>query len=305
MRKFVLLVLVVVFGGSSVAWATPYSSAVLSDSPVAYWRMGDTGNVIVDEVSSRTGSLSSGNTTGASGAIVGDSDTAISSGPGGGTISVAYDAALDSPTFTIELWAKFGSYCSDGSGNGNHCEVAGTYSLNIGPVDTLPQMTHHFAIWHGVTSGVGGILGPPVEHDRWYHLVGSYDGSLQSFYVDGVLVGSQTVTFNLQSQSFRLFGGGNKSMENGTIDEVAYYNYALPSSRVGTHYQLGTGAVPEPQHRTALRDWTHRALHADDGGFCDAQAGAVGVAGGVCVEFGGFSRSYRMDDCVRWQRAFL
>ena len=245
----VAVFLLVVFT-SGVAIATPYSSTVLSDSPVAYWRMGDTSGPIVDEVSGRTGTLSGGNTTGVPGAIFGDPDTAISSGPSGGTISVPFNAAMNSQTFTIELWAKFGSTCSGGTGSGNHCEVAGAYSLNIGPIDTLPQMTHSFTIWHGVTSGNQQIQGPTVEYDRWYHLVGSYDGSVQDFYVDGTLVGSNSVEFTLQSQAFRLFGGGNKSMENGTIDEVAYYNYALAADRVENHYLTGIGVIPEPS--TAL-----------------------------------------------------
>jgi hypothetical protein len=252
MRKLALLVLLVMVfcGWSSGASATPYSTTVLSDNPVAYWRMGETSGPIVDEVSGRQGTLSGGNTTGVAGAIVGDPDTAISSGPSGGTISVPYDIAMNSPTFSIELWAKFGSRCSDGTGTGNHCEVAGTYSLNIGPIDTLPQMTHSFTIWHGVTSGNGHIVGPTVEYDRWYHLVGSYNGSVQSFYVDGVLVGSNAVEFTFQNQDFRLYGGGYKVMENGTIDEVAYYNYALGADRVENHYLTGIGVIPEPN--TAL-----------------------------------------------------
>ena len=244
-----------------------YPDEILADSPVAYWRMGEPSGPIVDEVSGRQGTLSGGNTTGVAGAIVGHPDTAIGSGGGGGTISVPYDVAMNSPVFSIELWAKFGSNCTDGRENGNHCEVAGTYSLNIGPVDTLPQMTHSFTIWHGVTSGNGQILGPTVEYDRWYHLVGSYDGSVQDFYVDGVLVGSNAIEFTFQNQDFRLFGGGNKAMENGTIDEVAYYDYALPADRVLAHYQVGSGipTCPAPGSFTA----STASLAASQDNYCE------------------------------------
>jgi hypothetical protein len=250
----VALVVVVVSGWSSGASATPYSTTVLSDSPVAYWRMGETSGPIVDEVSGRQGTLSGGNTTGVAGAIVGDPDTAIRSGPSGGTISVPYDIAMNSPTFSIELWVKFDSICSDGTGSGNHCNIAGPTSSSshgyaFGPFDTQPAMTHGFVVDHpGVSNG---LFGPTVALNEWYHLVGSFDGSTQSFFVDGVLVGAQTAEFTPNPSSpFELFGSSNKAMENGTIDEVAYYNYALGADRVENHYQTGIGVVPEPN--TAL-----------------------------------------------------
>ena len=256
MRKSVVLVValvVVLSGWSSGAGATPYSTTVLSDSPVAYWRMGETSGPIVDEVSGRQGTLSGGNTTGVAGAIVGDPDTAISSGPGGGTISVPYDIAMNSPTFSIELWAKFGSTCSDGTGNGNHCNIAGprgtsSTGYQFGPGDTVPLMTHASVI--GGSGTQYALLGPLVVLNEWHHLVGSFDGSTHSFFVNGTLVGSQLATHTPAGAPFELFGSLNKVMENGTIDEVAYYNYALGADRVENHYQTGIGVVPEPN--TAL-----------------------------------------------------
>jgi hypothetical protein len=259
MRKSVVLVValvVVLSGWSSGAGATPYSTTVLSDSPVAYWRMGETSGPIVDEVSGRQGTLSGGNTTGVAGAIVGDPDTAISSGPGGGTISVPYDIAMNSPTFSIELWAKFGSICSDGRGNGNHCNAAGprgSSAYGIGPYDQFPvgTMKHTFFLKASPSSLDVVIHGPVVALNQWDHLVGSFDGSTQRFYVNGVLAGAQTANFAPeQSTAFELFGSSYKVMENGTIDEVAYYNYALGADRVENHYQTGIGVVPEPN--TAL-----------------------------------------------------
>jgi hypothetical protein len=51
MGKLALLLGLVVLAWSSGASATSYASAVLSDNPVVYWRMGETSGPIVDEVS--------------------------------------------------------------------------------------------------------------------------------------------------------------------------------------------------------------------------------------------------------------
>src|SRR4051812_32689998 len=74
------------------ASATPtYRDTVMADSPQAYWRLGDSGGSAADETGhGNTGTFaSSGVTTGASGAIAGDSDTAVTLNGSSGDATVA------------------------------------------------------------------------------------------------------------------------------------------------------------------------------------------------------------------------
>ena len=241
------------------ATATPYSDAVLLDNPVAYWRLGETAGPIVDEVSGRTGSLSAGNATGAAGAIVGDADTAVASGGSGGTIVVNDRTGMFSPTFSIETWVKYGSNCTDGTGSGNHCNIAGPRGQSgvyrgygFGTLDTGATMTHLFYLnAEGSTPLQPGVTGPLVTLDQWYHVIGTYDGDTMRLYVDGLLADSRLADYVPDDANpFELFGSGYKVAENTTLDEVAYYDYALGANRVENHYLTGTAVIPEPS--TAL-----------------------------------------------------
>src|SRR5207249_1242776 len=63
--------------GSGGIGGSGYSDTILVDGPVAYWRLGESG-VAADLVGSNTGSLVGGVTTGVTGALGGDSNTAMS-----------------------------------------------------------------------------------------------------------------------------------------------------------------------------------------------------------------------------------
>ena len=62
--------------------AASYSSTVLADAPVAYWRLGESaGTAMVDSTANaNSGTYQGGYTLGQPGAIAGDSDTAVTFG---------------------------------------------------------------------------------------------------------------------------------------------------------------------------------------------------------------------------------
>jgi hypothetical protein len=227
-----------------------YTDTVLSDAPVAYWRLNETTGPFIDEIGGRVGTQVQGSiTTGEPGAIVGDPDTAIRSGASGGTISVPYDPAMNALTFTLETWVKYGSNCTDGNVGGNHCNIAGSTATSLILFGTAsgPAMPHLFVVRNSTSSPTNQctLLGTDVILGETYHVVGTYDGTTGSLYVNGQLEDAQSpCDFASQATAFELFGSGGKRAENVTLDEVAYYDYALPADRVLAHYQLGTNSVP-------------------------------------------------------------
>lgn len=90
---------------------------------------------------------------------------------------------------------------------------------------------------------------PWAERGRWYHLVGTYDGSNASYYVDGMLESNET--FESNAQLFddddtvlaigKMLGGRinwSDSYLHGLIDEVRIYNYGLRSNEVAYLYDI-------------------------------------------------------------------
>jgi hypothetical protein len=94
-----------------------------------------------------------------------------------------------------------------------------------------------------------------LEHDRWYHLAGTYDGSVAQLYVNGVLENTVPKTgpvlastagplFIGRDQGEDGFGGGE--FFNGLIDEVEIYNRALTAEEIQAIYDVGSAGKCKP-----------------------------------------------------------
>jgi len=82
--------------------------------------------------------------------------------------------------------------------------------------------------------------------------VGTYDGAIKRFYVDGVEVGSNTSVFGPNDQSVLRIGGGASESATGNyffqgnVDEAAVYDKVLTPEQILTHYALGARPTAEP-----------------------------------------------------------
>lgn len=77
-----------------------------------------------------------------------------------------------------------------------------------------------------------------------HHIVGTYDGSTISLYVDGNLIESKSTSItNIANNAKPVFigkhtwGGSSSTRIDGIIDEVKIYNYGLTASQVDANYQ--------------------------------------------------------------------
>lgn len=80
-----------------------------------------------------------------------------------------------------------------------------------------------------------------LEPDKWYHLVGTYDGSAVKIYVNGKLEATEKYSGLLRADRApihlgggKLFGTdwGNQFTVNGTIDEVLIWDRALSADEI-------------------------------------------------------------------------
>ena len=82
--------------------------------------------------------------------------------------------------------------------------------------------------------------------NRWNHIVGIYDGSNVTIYVNGSSIGTTTHSGNvsLSSSDVLLFGlnaSNNTDGLNGILDDVAYWNDALSAAEIAALYNSGAG----------------------------------------------------------------
>lgn len=101
---------------------------------------------------------------------------------------------------------------------------------------------------HVLTGTLGtGLYGGTMSLNTWSHLVGTYDGSNSSLYVNGILVASAMTSGDITTDANPLLigvrqmqsAGTGQSHFKGLIDEAAVYNRALSATEVANRYLRG------------------------------------------------------------------
>lgn len=235
--------------------AVTYPGEVLADGPLAYWRLDDTsGTTAVDSSGNGNDGTYYGDfTLGQSGAIASDpSDTGVylneSGGQtgwvgAGGSFAVTSEFTNQSP-FTIEAWIK--PAVIDANYRGVMSNEAAVDAGKDGYVIYLGGFTSNgvgigFDRWGGAVSTPVQDAGAVSAGSAWWYVVGTYDGTNQTIYVNGVQVATATSAVELPSFGCTFAIGathcGTVSFYQGVIDEVAVYGTALSQARIQAHYQ--------------------------------------------------------------------
>lgn len=111
-----------------------------------------------------------------------------------------------------------------------------------------------FALWRFDLWGANGLyfyikgkspaLAVPSAQftaDRWYHIVGTWDGAIAKIYKDKILVAQSTPSGTQLATTYDLYIGRNSdgtapAYFTGIIDEIAIYNRALTATEVLDRY---------------------------------------------------------------------
>jgi len=229
-----------------------YAALVLADGPAAYWRLNETsGTTLADSVGGFNGIyVPAGVDLGIEGPFGIAPDTAVRFKQTGLAASVPYTPLLN-PTgaFSVEFWAK-----PDQSGNIGRA-IIGTQNRNTGRAGYAIYQGFNGAFWEAhlgtgetvmflpnATTPAPFAPTPPVA-GRWDHVVMTWNGSnFAGLYVNGRLEGMDTSGRphrNNLSQPLEIgsrFDGTTPYF--GTIDEVAFYNYALTAEQIENHFSI-------------------------------------------------------------------
>jgi len=216
-----------------------YSALVLSDNPIAYWRMDTTSGTTVRDYSTNAnnGVLAGTYTLNVIGALTADSNPAVTfSTPGGRSEASAIAAYNVGDVFSLECWVK---RTRTAVAIGEVMVVQNgfdSWALLFGANDTLN-------VTQGGEAGVYSST-TTITDTNWHHVVTTKDGPYAFFYIDGVDAGPLIINppfpiFNNAFSGIIEIGSGAAGTDEwlfGSIDEVAIYNYALNPSQVVAHY---------------------------------------------------------------------
>ena len=213
-----------------------YSAAVLADSPIIYWRLGDTsGTTAVDSSgNSHDGTYTGSPVMSVAGALVGDADTCVTFDGTNDKVDITYGAFMDATNITVEAWIKTTATGLRAIWDRDKSLRVWQMLLNSGNL----QFTKIGGTGGNVTAATTGLS---LNDGNWHHLVATYDGTNIKLYVDGALA-QTTAAGALSTAAAAMSVGVNNTSTarfNGQIDEAAYYGTALSAARILVHYQSG------------------------------------------------------------------
>ena len=222
--------------------AADYRAAVLADNPVSYWRLNDTsGSTAVDEENHNSGQIS-GATLGEPGPFAGSGSMRFE---GNGDVNLGTDPSLRPPSnWTVEAW--FRASASDTANcvntyHGNGCEfyAVHAFGLHFG----LDPQGHVFGAFDSTsTQGYGVESAGTYGDDTWHQIVLVRATSQLTLYIDGSEVATTAVaeptTFYCCEDIATIANDDacRCAPLTGWESEVAFYNYALPVTRIAAHW---------------------------------------------------------------------
>jgi PKD repeat protein len=241
----------------------PYGPKVAGDGPNNYWRLGEnSGNSTADWIGANLGSVKSGVTLGAGGALLDDANKAAAfDGTSSGYISTGPNRpGLD--TFTVECWFK-----STTSRGGKIIGFGGSTTANSSStaIDRHIYMRNDGRLAFGTyfSNAQRVVTSPDSYNDGdWHQVAGIVGSNGMELFVDGALVtnrldakGGRSYSGNWRIGGDSLSGWPNRPTSDyfaGTIDEASVYPNALSAARILAHYNAATQPLPNDPPKAAF-----------------------------------------------------
>lgn len=210
-----------------------YSSTVLADSPLAYWRLGDAALSATAADSSVSGTHNATGhapyTLGSTALLSGDPGTSVLLAGAGYFTDSTVIASPGTGDFAVEFWMK----STDAGSNFAFCSDT--------VVDAFGMHGGKLSWFHGSYQDGSITINDGASH----HCVITRQSGTVTFYVDGNVdtsfSSSVSVDFCTGPSCYLGVYGGSLFFWNGNLQELALYGAALSSGRVTAHHAAGIG----------------------------------------------------------------
>jgi hypothetical protein len=232
-----------------------YSSEVLADTPIGYWRLGDASGTTMTDSSgnSRNGTYANSPTLGTTGLLTSDSDTAVTfASASSQSASVPDDNSLDNLTaITVEAWIKPSTVSGTPLIVNRDTSTVRSFQfrLNAGKLEFLKTTGTIVTAASASTLSTGTV----------YHVAAVYNGTDIRLYINGVLDGtpaSATGGMGIITRPLEIGVRAGTNFFNGVIDEVAVYGTGVSATRIAAHYAAGTAVSVTGTLAVTLDDTT-------------------------------------------------
>jgi hypothetical protein len=254
--------------GYTLTDATSYSQQVTNTAtPFLYYRLGDSSGATATDSSGngRNGTYNGGITLAATGALIGNSNTAATFNGSTGVVTNSNSDANPN-TLTIEAWIKTTTTSGGkivGFGNSSTTTDSTSYDRHIWMDNTG---TVHFGVYYNSTKYVVDSL-DYLNDGNWHFVAATLATDGIKLYVDGGLNASNsTPTAGQNFTGYWRVGEdhfGNwtptptSSFFSGTIDEVAIYHSELTAAQVRSQYSANTQLLTNPDFESGSSSgWT-------------------------------------------------
>jgi hypothetical protein len=236
-------------GGMIGGAPSTYAAAVLSDAPVAYWRLGEAELPVAVDASGNglDCTYSNGVVLGAPGVVPRDTAASFDGRTGFANCGVVMPFVSGAP-FSIEAWIL-----AEGDRSGLYRRIVSAEYQS-----SKDSTRQGLALWAQFTTQGGASLGFeiwrdqvqvcdveyfPVTPDVLHHVVVVHDGYDAIVYIDAearpMTCDGQTVADGETSWVLGRQSDGQYGYWRGTLDEIAIYASALSSDQVSAHFGAG------------------------------------------------------------------
>lgn len=222
-----------------------YEEAVLTDSPLVFWRYENPPGKLVD-LGSKGYTLTD---PGSSTPIAGKYGSALSA-PGASIDLIAptgYDADLLAAALTVETWIQYKGGAPTGFGAARvNCynptpSNAKAWDLVIQPNLITDVINVQYIVDTAGTASYTTVHNYDLTRNTsWHHIaVTTTLGGSSMLYVDGVVVSTQTAPATMVLTSNPANELVVRVTDNIRVDETAIYSHILTPARIAYHYTLG------------------------------------------------------------------
>jgi hypothetical protein len=162
------------------------------------------------------------------------------------SIDVPVSSSLQSQYFSFDVWFKLNSIPSGGISI-----FSGHYQHN-GTISGLTTFAYQGSYWFQTRFNnicCQGLVVGTASTGVWVNFSGTWNGSIKKAYLNGIQVGTQSVTgthsqlnnFSIGNNADNIANNNYNGAINGYIPMVKYYNRALTNSEIRQNFEATKG----------------------------------------------------------------